>query len=308
MAEWIDHIIQPSDDGQRLDRWCKNNLTVSFILIQKWLRTGRIRVNGNKAEGNQRLETWQVVRFPKEAKEERAPRTKVELPSKSSLMSLVIHEDDRMFVINKPAGLAVQGGSGITHSVDGMLLAWEEGRRPKLVHRLDRDTSGVLVIARTPAAARQLSEAFRDHTLDKIYWAVLVGVPEKKQGEIKLAIGKGEEHEREKMRVDADGKPSVSRYKILDTVANTASLVEMEPLTGRTHQLRVHAAAIGHPILGDGKYGGRAAFLHTMELPRQLHLHARSLTLPQPKGGKLTVEAPLPAHMQQTLSALGLSG
>jgi 23S rRNA pseudouridine955/2504/2580 synthase len=210
-------------------------------------------------------------------------------------------------VLNKPPGLATQGGTGTTEHVDGLLdgLWFEHDQRPKLVHRLDKDTSGVLLVARTSRAAASFSKSFSSRTARKIYWAIIVGVPSIEDGMIDLPLSKQPGTGGEKMHVDEEnGAPSRTRYRVIDRAGNNAAWVELQPLTGRTHQLRVHMAAIGHPIVGDGKYGGREAFL-TGTISRKMHLHARRLRVDHPDGGQIDVRADLPQHFAESLKDLG---
>jgi 23S rRNA pseudouridine955/2504/2580 synthase len=220
---------------------------------------------------------------------------------------LVVHRDAQAIVIDKPPGLATQGGTKTRTHLDGLLdgLADDSGNRPKLVHRLDKDTSGVLLLARTARAAAFFSKAFSGRTARKVYWALIVGVPEVKDGMIDLPLAKQPGTGGEKMHVDeAEGLDARTRYRVVERAGNRAAWVELQPFTGRTHQLRVHMAAIGHPIVGDGKYGGQEAFL-TGAISRKLHLHARRLRIDHPDGGRIDVHAEPPEHFAQSLAALG---
>jgi 23S rRNA pseudouridine955/2504/2580 synthase len=204
-------------------------------------------------------------------------------------------------------GLATQGGTGTSQHVDGLLDAFfdEDKGRPRLVHRLDKDTSGVLLIARSPGAAAKFSKSFSGREARKTYWALVVGVPDIASGRIDLPIGKQPGSGGEKMHVDEEnGQSARTRYRVIERAGNAAAFVELQPLTGRTHQLRVHMAAIGHPIVGDGKYGGKAAFL-TGTISRKLHLHARRLRIAHPAGGELDVTAPLCDHFAESMTDLG---
>mgnify|MGYP000527725406 CR=1 FL=1 len=211
-------------------------------------------------------------------------------------------------VINKPPGLATQGGTNTFNHVDGLLDAYVEGEddpRPRLVHRLDKDTSGILLIARTPGSAAFFSKRFSGRSAKKVYWALVVGVPEQHAGEIDAPLAKQPGTGGEKMHVDMeDGQPAKTRYRVVERAGNRAAWLELEPLTGRTHQLRVHCAAMGHPIVGDGKYGGKDAFL-TGTISRKMHLHARRLIISQPGGGQLDVTAELPEHFAATMEQMG---
>ncbi len=225
------------------------------------------------------------------------------------MRSLVIHRDDAVIAINKPAGLAVQGGSGTTRHLDAMLDALRFGakERPRLVHRLDRDTSGVLLLARNAAVAARLGKAFSGRDMRKIYWALVVGAPAVDAGRIDLALGKRPGRHGEQMAPDrAEGKSAITLYRVIEAAGNAAAWLALWPRTGRTHQLRVHCAAIGHPIVGDGKYGGAAAFLPGGAVARALHLHARELRLGHPTGrGELHLVAPLPPHMAESWTTFG---
>ena len=220
---------------------------------------------------------------------------------------MVIHADPAAFVVNKPPGLATQGGTKTNVHLDRLLdgLPGAETNRPKLVHRLDKDTSGVLLLARTPRAAAFFSKSFSGRTARKVYWALVVGVPEVRDGFIDLPLAKQPGTGGEKMHVDEqEGLPSRTRYRVIERAGNRAAWVELQPHTGRTHQLRVHMAAIGHPIVGDGKYGGQDAFL-TGTISRKLHLHARRIRIDHPDGGQVDVTAELPVHFAESLASLG---
>ena len=228
------------------------------------------------------------------------------------LRGILLYEDDDVFVFNKPAGLAVQGGSGLTRHVDAMLDALRDrkGQKPRLVHRLDRDTSGVLVVARTRLAAQKLAEAFRARTTRKIYWALVKGVPKPKQGRISTWLAKEGGAEGERMRVARHGTDeashAVSLYSVIDQAGQKLAWLSMRPVTGRTHQLRAHAAHIGHPIIGDPKYfSAEESWDFPGGVQKKLHLHARRIVIPHPAGGALDVTAPLPPHMQQSWNLLG---
>jgi len=307
--------VEADEEGLRLDRWFKRHYPgLTHGNLEKLLRTGQVRLDGKRAKSNQRIEAGQVVRVPPmdgDTSQPPRPAPKRADLSKDELKELqgwVLYRDDDVIAINKPAGLAVQGGTKTSHHLDAMLdgLRFGSKERPRLVHRLDRDTSGVLLLARSPKAATALAEAFRDKTARKLYWAIVAGVPSPEQGEIDLPLGKvpGQHGERVVARAEG-GKRAVTDFRVLDIVAKTAAWVALSPQTGRTHQLRVHMAALGTPILGDGKYGGRAAFIEADGVVSALHLHARALRLPHPRGGVLEVVAPLPRHFEATIKALG---
>jgi 23S rRNA pseudouridine955/2504/2580 synthase len=304
--------VDAEDDGVRLDRWFKRNLPeTSFNIVSRWSRTGQLRIDGKRATPGDRIEAGQVIRVPP-AEPPAEPRIKPERRTISEdeiafVNEMVIHRDLAAIVVNKPAGLATQGGTKTEVHLDGLLdgLADEGGQRPKLVHRLDKDTSGVLLLARTPRAAAFFSKAFAGRTVRKVYWALVIGVPEVRDGVIDLALAKQPGSGGEKMHVDEEqGLAARTRYRVLERAGNSASWVELQPLTGRTHQLRVHMAAIGHPIVGDGKYGGQDAFL-TGAISRKLHLHARRLRIGHPDEGRIDVTADPPEHIAESFAALG---
>ncbi|NKC34010.1 RluA family pseudouridine synthase [Falsiroseomonas selenitidurans] len=304
-----------ADEGDtRLDRWLKRHVpALTQGAVQKMLRTGQIRVDGKRAEANTRLLPGQEIRIPPVVENPNAalPRTPkpVDERDAKALAALVIHKDSDVLVLDKPHGMPVQGGPNITRHLDGMLdaLRFEAEDRPRLVHRLDRDTSGVLVLARTVGAASKLAAAFRGRDVEKTYWAVVLGEPTPPAGRIDMALVRqgGPRGERTAPAEPGDdGAFAITDFRTLDVVRRKVAWLEMKPQTGRTHQLRVHAAeALGCPILGDGKYGGQAA--HLEGLSGSLHLHARALRLPHPAGGWLEVAAPLPPHMKETFAFFG---
>ncbi|HZU64606.1 MAG TPA: pseudouridine synthase [Novosphingobium sp.] len=308
-------VVGRDDDGIRLDRWFKRHLPqVGFATISRWARTGQIRVDGKRAAPEDRLVAGQTLRVPPgdshapggagKAPRARKPLTEAQIELADSM---VIHRDPAAIVLNKVPGLATQGGSGTYEHVDGLLDAYATGStRPRLVHRLDKDTSGVLLVAATPGSAAFFSKRFSGRQARKIYWALVAGVPSIDEGLIDLPLAKQPGSGGEKMMVDQSehGQPSKSRYRVIDRAGNRACWVELQPLTGRTHQLRVHMAAIGHPIIGDGKYGGPEAFL-SGSISRKLHLHARRLIIEHPDGTPLDVTAALPDHFAASLAQLG---
>jgi 23S rRNA pseudouridine955/2504/2580 synthase len=313
VSEVRQFTVAADDDGIRLDRWFKRHLPdASFNMVSRWARTGQLRVDGKRAAPGDRIEAGQTIRVPP-AEPPAAPRPNVERPVLSEdevafVNEIVIHRDAQAIVVNKPPGLATQGGTKTRTHLDGLLdgLADEAGQRPKLVHRLDKDTSGVLLLARTARAAAFFSKAFSGRTARKVYWAIVVGVPEVRDGYIDLPLAKQPGTGGEKMHVDEGegGLASRTRYRVIERAGNRAAWVELQPLTGRTHQLRVHMAAIGHPIVGDGKYGGQEAFL-TGAISRKLHLHARRLRIDHPDEGRIDIAAELPPHFSETLANLG---
>ena len=324
---------------QRLDRWFRRQFPhVPQGRIEKMCRKGDIRVDGGRVKPSTRVGPGQKVRVPplpdpgQSPVPARAPRPRAHVSDADAAMirDCVLYKDDHIIALNKPAGLAVQGGSKQTRYVDGMLeaLRFERDDKPRLVHRLDKDTSGILLLARSAKMATDLTRAFRDRTTRKIYWAIVAGVPLPRMGTIRFGLvkrgGHGPHGEGEKMYCvhpreieDTEGaKRSTTDYAVLETLAPRAAWVALVPITGRKHQLRAHMAELGHPIAGDGKYGGSGqenlgdgwgAGLGG-DLSKKLHLHARSLTLKHPATGKdLTITAPLPDHMRRSWDYLGWS-
>jgi 23S rRNA pseudouridine955/2504/2580 synthase len=302
------------DDGIRLDRWFKRHLhDASFNIVSRWARTGQLRVDGARATPGDRIQAGQVIRVPPaepvqaSAAKPKKARPQLTPEQMEFAESMVIHRDGQALVLNKPPGLATQGGTKTHDHVDQLLdgLYFDLDTRPKLVHRLDKDTSGALVLARTARSAAYFSKSFSGRTARKTYWAIIVGVPSIEDGYIDLPLGKQPGTGGEKMQVDEkEGQPARTRYRVIDRAGNRAAWVELQPHTGRTHQLRVHMAAIGHPIVGDGKYGMAEAFL-SGSISRKMHLHARRIRIDHPDGGKLDVTADLPVHFAETLKQLG---
>jgi 23S rRNA pseudouridine955/2504/2580 synthase len=325
--------VAAGEGDQRLDRWFRRRFPhVSQGRIEKMCRKGEIRVDGGRVKPVTRVEEGQEVRIPP-LPDEAAPAQKQEAPRVSDadakmIQAAVLYRDDHIIALNKPSGLPSQGGSKQTRHVDGLADALRFGleEKPRLVHRLDKDTSGVLVMARTRAVAKALTDAFRGRDARKIYWAVVAGVPSPRRGTVKWGLvkasGHGDHGEGEKMRCvhpsEVDSTPGAKRavtdYAVVQNLATRAAWVALVPVTGRTHQLRAHMAEMGHPIVGDGKYGGSGqenlgdgwGAMLGGEISRKLHLHARSLSLTHPVTGKpLTFTAPLPEHMAQTWATLG---
>jgi 23S rRNA pseudouridine955/2504/2580 synthase len=312
MADVRTFTVTEDDDGIRLDRWFKRHMpNVSFNLVSRWARTGQLRLAGKRAGPGDRIEAGQEIRVPPvqqvPQREGRQPKRELLTPDEEQFVrDMVIYEDQQAFVLNKPPGLATQGGTKTHQHLDRLLdgLAEESGR-PKLVHRLDKDTSGALLVARTARAAGHFAKAFSGRTARKVYWAIVVGVPDESQGAIDAPLAKQPGTGGEKMHIDEEhGLPAKTRWRLIDRAGNRAAWVELQPLTGRTHQLRAHMAAIGHPIVGDAKYGGAEAFL-TGGISRKLHLHARRIRIDAPGGGKIDVTAELAPHFAETLATLG---
>jgi 23S rRNA pseudouridine955/2504/2580 synthase len=299
--------VAPEEADQRLDRWFRRRFPgLTQSRLERLLRTGQVRVDGHRVKAGHRLSEGEAVRVPPLGIETTA-RPDARPPSEDSLWlrSLVLYRDDDVIAINKPSGLAVQGGTGTTRHLDALLdgLRYDCPERPRLVHRLDKDTSGVLLIARSAAAAAALAQAFRDKTTRKTYWALVVGCPEPPEGIVDSVIAKSGSAGRERMQPSSDGRQAITRYRVVAT-AQGLTWLEMVPITGRTHQLRVHAAQLGTPIVGDRKYGGSAAIPHD-GIARRLHLHARSVELRKSTGGTVRVEAPLSPHMKRSFDLLG---
>ena len=303
--------VRDDDDGIRLDRWFKRHLPkVGFGTVSRWARTGQLRVDGKRAKVEDRLQEGQTLRVPPGGEDtKRKPRQRRELTADEEAQAdaMLIHRSKSALIINKPPGLATQGGTKTTKHVDGLLDAYagEDEPRPRLVHRLDKDTSGILLVARTPGAAAHYSKRFAGRSAKKIYWALVVGVPDVKHGSIDAPLAKQPGSGGEKMHVDMEeGQIAKTLYRVVDRAGDRAAWVELQPMTGRTHQLRVHMAAIGHPIVGDGKYGGPEAFL-TGSISRKMHLHARRLMIDEFKGDKLDETAELPEHFANSMAQLG---
>jgi 23S rRNA pseudouridine955/2504/2580 synthase len=305
--------VNEDDDGIRLDRWFKRHLPeVSFNLVSRWARTGQLRLAGKRAVPGDRVEAGQEIRVPPvetaPARLERRVRKRESLTADEEqfIREMVIYEDRHAFVLNKPPGLATQGGTKTHQHLDRLLdgLADERGR-PKLVHRLDKDTSGALLVARTARSAGHFAKAFSGRTARKVYWAIVVGVPDAAEGVIDAPLAKQPGTGGEKMHISEEhGLPAKTRWRVIDRAGNRAAWVELQPLTGRTHQLRAHMVALGYPIVGDAKYGGAEAFL-TGGVSRKLHLHARRIRIDALDGGKIDVGAELPPHFAESLAMLG---
>ncbi|NQV82329.1 MAG: RluA family pseudouridine synthase [Rhodospirillales bacterium] len=309
--------VAGADVGMRLDRWFKQQFPdLSHARLQKLLRTGQVRVDGGRVKSGTRLEEGQEIRIPPlnidvfslpKSENEKA-KPVISKADAKDIQGCVLHRDDDIIILNKPPGLAVQGGSRLARHLDGMLdaLRFEMEEKPRLVHRLDKDTSGLLLLARHSLAARMLTQAFRGKEVRKIYWSVVVGVPTPEHGKIDLPLAKLSGAGGEKVVASApEGKNALTLYHTADQAGSQAAWVVFEPLTGRTHQLRVHAQALGTPILGDGKYGRRGAFLDNKDIASRLHLHARALRFPHPAGHWMEMVAPLPDHIRRTFEVFG---
>jgi 23S rRNA pseudouridine955/2504/2580 synthase len=324
--------IGADEAGMRLDRWLHRRFPdVANSHLMRIVRKGEVRVSGRRADVSTRLAAGENVRVPPlRLPAQQGSTVKRFAPGDAeAIRAMTLFEDRDVLVLNKPYGLAVQGGSGTTRHIDGMLeaLADRQGNRPVLVHRLDRDTSGVLMIAKSRKMAAELGEIFRSRQAKKIYWALVEGVPKPAQGRISMFLAKGEgmgdargqgRADLERMRVASHGDPdaqhSLTLYAVVDKVTPRLAWLSMRPVTGRTHQLRAHCEAIGHPIVGDPKYNRRPSNDPARSDPlravppgleSKLHLLARRLILPHPRGGIIDVSAPLPEHMKKSFALFG---
>ncbi len=315
--------VKGSEAGVRLDRWFRLHFPdVGYSYLQKLLRTGQIRVDSRRVEANERLEAGSQVRVPRivqEAKsKDAAPSLKPPMglskADRDRIEAMILYEDEHVLVLNKPFGLAVQGGTGTKRHIDGMLAGMADrfgGDRPRLVHRLDRDTTGVLLVAKHRDAAAKMGRIFQTRSAAKTYWALVQGVPKPPQGKIEAPLVKAAGPDGDRVRKALPGEQEVAmhattHYSVIDRVGRKAAWVSLKPVTGRQHQLRAHMALIGNPIVGDNKYGGDKE-MPAEQMEPQLHLHARRLVLPHPiSGGKIDVTAPLPEHMSKTWELLGL--
>jgi 23S rRNA pseudouridine955/2504/2580 synthase len=318
LATGVQQLVVTADENEmRIDRFLENRFPqLSFSHIQRIVRKGELRVNGKRADSKDRLEEGQTVRIPplKLDPQEQRPRSlKADDDTLGFLRSITLYEDDDVIVLNKPAGLAVQGGSGTTRHVDQMLdaMTGKDGQKPRLVHRLDKDTAGCLVIAKSRFAAATLAKTFRSRSARKVYWALVAGVPRVRQGRVSTYLAREEAYDGDqRMAVAQHGEDgamhAVTYYAVVETAAQKLAWLSLKPVTGRTHQLRAHAAHIGYPIVGDPKY----FTIKNWEMPggiqNKLHLLARRIVLPHPRGkGTIDVSAPLPPHMRQSWNLLG---
>ncbi len=320
--------VKGADAGIRMDRWLKLNFpALPHALMQKLLRNGQIRVNGGRAKADRRLDAGDEVKVRSLAefvrKERQGAANPVPVPSMAPPMGvskadrkfiedMILYEDDELFVINKPYGIAVQGGMKTRRHIDGLLTGMEDrfGGRPRLVHRLDRDTSGVLLVAKTREAASRFGRLFQTRSVQKIYWALLKGIPRPAQGKVEAALVKASGPDGDRVRKARPGEQDVAQsavthYSVIERAGPKLAWVTLKPVTGRQHQLRAHMAIIGNPIVGDQKYEGDQN-LPVEDIEPKLHLHARRLILPRGKGEPLDVSAPLPEHMRTTWELLGL--
>ena len=308
--------VTNDEDGMRLDRWFKAHYAqVPHGRLEKLLRTGQVRVDGGRVKANTRLEAGQSVRVPPlpDAPPPSGSAKPLSKANQAFLKSITLYEDDDLLILNKPSGLAVQGGTKTAQHIDRLLEGMGDSpqTRPRLVHRLDRDTSGVLVVAKKRAVASKLGKAFQSRSVRKIYWALVHGVPKPPQGKVDAALVKAATADGERVRKARPGEQdkaqsAVTHYAVIDRAARQVALMSLKPVTGRQHQLRAHMAILGHPILGDTKYPSEAELPEGIE--RRLHLHARRISFPHPSGeGVVDVTAPLPPHMEAAFAAFGFS-
>ncbi len=304
--------VDSGEDGVRLDRWFKRRWPhLNHIQLNKLFRSGQVRVDGSRAKGDTRLEAGSQIRVPPlPDAPDPAEKGKLSQRDIAYAKSLVLYEDEEVLALNKPSGLAVQGGTKTTKHIDKLLSAWGEGlERPRLVHRLDRDTSGVLLLGKTPSAAARLSGAFAKRRAQKTYWAIVVGNPHPVEGVIDVPLAKRGINDREIVipvdPKDHDAEPAETEYVSISRAGPRVTWMALRPHTGRTHQLRAHMKAIGHPILGDPKYGDEKS--EPLSEGLKLQLHARSILLPHPSAGMLHVEAPLSPEMKAGFHRFGFS-
>jgi 23S rRNA pseudouridine955/2504/2580 synthase len=314
MAGVEQKTVLRGEDGMRLDRWFKTHYVgLPHSRLEKLLRTGQVRVDGGRAKASTRLAEGQTIRVPPlpDAAPPPSPKQRLSKADRDFLADITLYEDDDLLVLNKPSGIAVQGGTKTPHHIDRMLEGMGDGpeTRPRLVHRLDRDTSGVLVVAKRRAVAAKLGKAFQTRSVRKIYWALVHGVPKPPQGKIEAALVKASGPDGDRVRKARPGEQdraqsAVTHYAVVDRAGQAVSFVSLKPVTGRQHQLRAHMAILGHPIMGDEKYPSGAELPEGIE--NRLHLHARRISFPHPSGeGVVDVTAPLPAHMRQSFALFG---
>tara|TARA_B100001123_G_C15340882_1_gene1034828 strand:- start:2088 stop:3077 length:990 start_codon:yes stop_codon:yes gene_type:complete len=314
----VQHLKVDADDEEvRLDRWLRRTIPgITYSRLVKWIRTGQIRIDGQRAKPGQKLLAGQIVRLPPIHQHYMsASRTDMDRNQDSSISKVlteiknnILYRDGSLIAINKPSGLAVQGGSKTKIHLDMVLnnLTFDQKTKPKLVHRLDKDTSGVLLLARTGLAARKMTQMFRNQEVNKVYWALVSGIPNKSEGVIEMPIKKFAGSGGEKVTASSGGRAAVTNYSVIENIGQKASWIKLRPLTGRTHQLRVHCKLLGTPIVGDVKYGRYQSLVDG--LPRKLHLHARSVTFPHPTTGQvLELVAPLIGHCKNSWEKLGLN-
>jgi 23S rRNA pseudouridine955/2504/2580 synthase len=305
--------VGAGEDGMRLDRWFKTHYAgLPHSRLEKLLRTGQVRVDGGRAKASTRLAEGQTIRVPPLPDvAPPSPQQRLSKADRDFLADITLYEDDDLLVLNKPSGIAVQGGTKTPHHIDRMLEGMGDGpeTRPRLVHRLDRDTSGVLVVAKRRSVAAKLGKAFQTRSVRKIYWALVHGVPKPPQGKIEAALVKAVGPQGDRVRKARPGEQNVAQsavthYAVVDRAGQQVALVSLKPVTGRQHQLRAHMAILGNPILADEKYRSDAEL--PVGIDDRLHLHARRISFPHPSGeGVVDVTAPLPEHMAKAFGLLG---
>ena len=316
MPTTVQNVAVTSDEsGMRVDRFLEARFPgLAFSHIQRIIRKGELRVNGRRVQPNDRLPAEAKVRIPPLRLDQAKPRpagSEADEKTRAFLKSVTLYEDADVLVLNKPMGLAVQGGSGTVRHLDGMLAALRspDGQRARLVHRLDKDTAGCLLVAKTRFAAAALAKTFRSRAARKIYWALVAGVPKPRQGRISTFLAKEEMEGDSRMRIARHGEEGASHavtyYAVVETAGPALAWISLKPVTGRTHQLRAHMAHIGHPIVGDPKYFVRENWDLPGGMQNRLHLLARRIAVPHPRGGVIDVTAPLPPHMAQSWNLLG---
>lgn len=313
----VQHLtVSPDDDGQRLDRWLKKNAPdMPFGLMQKLIRKGQVRVDGKRVKPDTRLSGGQSVRLPPLQDKDKSDGYRLSDKDAALIKSWVVYDDGDVIALNKPAGIASQGGMNIERHVDGMTeaLTGKDGVKPRLVHRLDRDTSGVLLLARSAEMARQMGKIFQGRHIKKIYWAVTSPAPEINEGEVNAPLKKGESGaDKEKMIVDeTEGQHALTLFEVVERAGKKAAFVAFWPRTGRTHQIRAHAWVMGCPILGDEKYARvltnpEQEISFGVDVAPRLHLHARSVSFRHPRTRKdITIEAPLSPELAKSWQTLG---
>ncbi|MDX2306738.1 MAG: RluA family pseudouridine synthase [Hyphomicrobium sp.] len=314
--------VSTQEEDMRLDRWFRVHFPeVGYTYLQKLLRSGQVRIDSKRAQANDRLSAGQEVRVPAVVRQPKTAGTGLKPPpgvskgDRDLIEGMILFEDEQVLVLNKPAGIAVQGGTGTKRHIDGILAGMADrfgGERPRLVHRLDRDTSGVLLVAKTRDAAAKLGRTFQTRSAAKTYWALVKGVPSPVQGRVEAALVKATGPDGDRVRKAEPGEQkeamhATTHYAVIDRVGRKAAWVSLKPVTGRQHQLRAHMSIIGHPIVGDSKYEG-GLDLPAENMEAKLHLHARRLVIPHPTSKeKIDVTAPLPPHMTRTWELLGLN-
>jgi 23S rRNA pseudouridine955/2504/2580 synthase len=311
--------VAATENDMRLDRWFRVHFPeVGYTYLQKLLRSGQIRIDSKRAQANDRVRSGSEIRVPAVVRQPKKAAPGLQAPpgvskgDRDLIEKMIIFEDEHVLVLNKVFGLAVQGGTGTKKHIDGMLEGMADrfgGERPRLVHRLDRDTTGVLLVAKSRDIAAKLGRTFQTRSAAKTYWALVKGVPKPPQGKIEAALVKASGPDGDKVRKARPGEQEVAmhattHYSVIDRAAQKASWVSLKPVTGRQHQLRAHMHLIGHPIVGDNKYEGDMN-MPAENMDKKLHLHARRLVIPHPRGGTIDVTAPLPEHMQATWDLLG---